>query len=191
MFLGPCRRVARPRALRHPRGRSRGGARSRRRSSRRRSRRRGPHPYNVYHPGPIPVPPPPTSVPDTIERCRSRRRAISGVPDLMHHKYAIRDGESVLTGSTNWTEDSWSRQENVACRRRLAGDREPPTSGTSRSSGRVGVVARTGDVDATPDRGRGRRRYGHGSRRVVARRSPTGSRTSSTGHASGCGSARR
>jgi phosphatidylserine/phosphatidylglycerophosphate/cardiolipin synthase-like enzyme len=31
----------------------------------------------------------------------------------MHHKYAVRDGEAVLTGSANWTEDSWSHQENV------------------------------------------------------------------------------
>jgi phosphatidylserine/phosphatidylglycerophosphate/cardiolipin synthase-like enzyme len=31
----------------------------------------------------------------------------------MHHKYAVRDGEAVLTGSTNWTEDAWTRQENV------------------------------------------------------------------------------
>jgi phosphatidylserine/phosphatidylglycerophosphate/cardiolipin synthase-like enzyme len=35
------------------------------------------------------------------------------VPDLMHHKYVVRDGEAVWTGSTNWTDDSWSRQENV------------------------------------------------------------------------------
>jgi phosphatidylserine/phosphatidylglycerophosphate/cardiolipin synthase-like enzyme len=31
----------------------------------------------------------------------------------MHHKYVVRDGEAVLSGSTNWTDDSWSRQENV------------------------------------------------------------------------------
>jgi phosphatidylserine/phosphatidylglycerophosphate/cardiolipin synthase-like enzyme len=31
----------------------------------------------------------------------------------MHHKYAIRDGEAVWTGSANWTVDSWTRQENV------------------------------------------------------------------------------
>jgi phosphatidylserine/phosphatidylglycerophosphate/cardiolipin synthase-like enzyme len=31
----------------------------------------------------------------------------------MHHKYVIRDGDSVWTGSTNWTDDSWSREENV------------------------------------------------------------------------------
>ncbi|HEV2875626.1 MAG TPA: phospholipase D-like domain-containing protein, partial [Thermoleophilaceae bacterium] len=35
------------------------------------------------------------------------------IPDLMHHKYVVRDGESVWTGSTNWTTDSWTLQENV------------------------------------------------------------------------------
>jgi phosphatidylserine/phosphatidylglycerophosphate/cardiolipin synthase-like enzyme len=42
------------------------------------------------------------------------------IPRLMHHKYAIRDGgtsaASVWTGSTNWTPDSWSLQENnIVC----------------------------------------------------------------------------
>jgi phosphatidylserine/phosphatidylglycerophosphate/cardiolipin synthase-like enzyme len=69
--------------------------------------------YNVNHPGPIPVPPPPEAVPDLIEALPFPTKGISGIPDLMHHKYAIRDGEAVLTGSANWTEDSWSRQENV------------------------------------------------------------------------------
>ena len=31
----------------------------------------------------------------------------------MHHKYVVRDGAHVWTGSTNWSDDSWSRQENV------------------------------------------------------------------------------
>jgi phosphatidylserine/phosphatidylglycerophosphate/cardiolipin synthase-like enzyme len=31
----------------------------------------------------------------------------------MHHKYVVRDGHTVWTGSTNWTDDSWSREENV------------------------------------------------------------------------------
>jgi phosphatidylserine/phosphatidylglycerophosphate/cardiolipin synthase-like enzyme len=31
----------------------------------------------------------------------------------MHHKYVVRDQETVWTGSTNWTEDSWTLQENV------------------------------------------------------------------------------
>ena len=40
-------------------------------------------------------------------------RAVPGIPDLMHHKYVVRDGEAVWTGSANWTVDSWTRQENV------------------------------------------------------------------------------
>jgi phosphatidylserine/phosphatidylglycerophosphate/cardiolipin synthase-like enzyme len=42
----------------------------------------------------------------------------------MHHKFVIRDREAVWTGSTNWTDDAWSRQENVVVTvtsRRLAG----------------------------------------------------------------------
>jgi phosphatidylserine/phosphatidylglycerophosphate/cardiolipin synthase-like enzyme len=38
---------------------------------------------------------------------------LPGIPDLMHHKYVVRDGEAVWTGSTNWTTDSWTLQENV------------------------------------------------------------------------------
>jgi phosphatidylserine/phosphatidylglycerophosphate/cardiolipin synthase-like enzyme len=69
--------------------------------------------YNVAHPGPIPVPPPPETAPDAIEQLPVETRGIAGVPDLMHHKFVVRDGEAVWTGSTNWTDDSWSRQENV------------------------------------------------------------------------------
>src|SRR5262249_5969156 len=43
-------------------------------------------------------------------------RAIAGIPDLMHHKYVVRDGEAVWTGSLNWTNDSFTRQENVVVR---------------------------------------------------------------------------
>jgi phosphatidylserine/phosphatidylglycerophosphate/cardiolipin synthase-like enzyme len=69
--------------------------------------------YDVAHPGPIPVPPPPETAPDAIEALPAETRGIAGVPDLMHHKFVVRDGEAVWTGSTNWTDDSWSRQENV------------------------------------------------------------------------------
>lgn len=69
--------------------------------------------YNVSHPGPIPVPPPPDTVPAAIEALPVPTRQIPGVPDLMHHKFVVRDGGAVWTGSTNWTDDSWSRQENV------------------------------------------------------------------------------
>jgi phosphatidylserine/phosphatidylglycerophosphate/cardiolipin synthase-like enzyme len=69
--------------------------------------------YNVDHRKPIPVPPPPSPDEQLIRSLPVDAYAIAGVPDLMHHKYVIRDREVVWTGSTNWTDDSWSRQENV------------------------------------------------------------------------------
>ena len=69
--------------------------------------------YNVDHPNPIPVPPPPEHVPEDVASLGVPTLAVSGIPDLMHHKFAVRDGSAVLTGSTNWTDDSWTRQENV------------------------------------------------------------------------------
>ncbi|HEY5479459.1 MAG TPA: phospholipase D-like domain-containing protein, partial [Gaiellaceae bacterium] len=53
------------------------------------------------------------SRPELVEALPVETRAIPGVPDLMHHKYVVRDGEAVLTGSTNWTDESWSREENL------------------------------------------------------------------------------
>jgi phosphatidylserine/phosphatidylglycerophosphate/cardiolipin synthase-like enzyme len=69
--------------------------------------------YNVDFPNPIPVPPPPECVPEDVAALPVPTRAISGIPDLMHHKFVVRDDAAVLTGSTNWTSDSWTRQENV------------------------------------------------------------------------------
>jgi phosphatidylserine/phosphatidylglycerophosphate/cardiolipin synthase-like enzyme len=69
--------------------------------------------YNVDHRNPIPVPPPPEPDVELIKSLGVPERAVAGVPDLMHHKFVVRDGESVWTGSMNWTDDSWSRQENV------------------------------------------------------------------------------
>ena len=69
--------------------------------------------FNVDHANPIPVPPPSSADRELIEALPFEAFPIAGVPDLMHHKYVIRDRESVWTGSTNWTDDSWSRQENV------------------------------------------------------------------------------
>jgi len=69
--------------------------------------------YNVDHRNPIPVPPPPEPDAQLIAALGVPERAIAGVPDLMHHKYVIRDGEAVWTGSMNWTDDSFTRQENV------------------------------------------------------------------------------
>ncbi|HET9287727.1 MAG TPA: phospholipase D-like domain-containing protein [Gaiella sp.] len=72
--------------------------------------------YNVDHPGPIAVPPPPETRPEAIEALPVETRGIAGIPDLMHHKFCVRDGVDVWTGSMNWTEDSWTRQENVVVR---------------------------------------------------------------------------
>jgi phosphatidylserine/phosphatidylglycerophosphate/cardiolipin synthase-like enzyme len=81
--------------------------------------------YNVDFPNPIPVPPPPQ--PDTayIQSLGVPNRPVPGVPDLMHHKYVVRDRgtetATVWTGSTNWTNDSWNREENVIIRLPSAG----------------------------------------------------------------------
>jgi phosphatidylserine/phosphatidylglycerophosphate/cardiolipin synthase-like enzyme len=72
--------------------------------------------FDVDHPGPIPVPPPPETRPEAIEALPVDTRGIAGIPDLMHHKFCVRDARDVWTGSMNWTEDSWTRQENVVVR---------------------------------------------------------------------------
>jgi phosphatidylserine/phosphatidylglycerophosphate/cardiolipin synthase-like enzyme len=69
--------------------------------------------YNVDEDHRVPIPPPPRTDHALIASLGVPAQAISGEPDLMHHKYAIRDRETVWTGSTNWTDDSWSREENV------------------------------------------------------------------------------
>ncbi len=60
-----------------------------------------------------PLPPPPATRPPLLRALGVPLRAIPGEPDLMHHKYVVRDGAAVWTGSTNWTLDSWTREENV------------------------------------------------------------------------------
>jgi phosphatidylserine/phosphatidylglycerophosphate/cardiolipin synthase-like enzyme len=76
--------------------------------------------YNVDFPYPIAVPPPPACDSAYIDSLGVQAHPISGVPSLMHHKYVIRDAGSpdaaVWTGSTNWTNDSWTREENVILR---------------------------------------------------------------------------
>jgi phosphatidylserine/phosphatidylglycerophosphate/cardiolipin synthase-like enzyme len=69
--------------------------------------------YNLDHPKAVPVPPPPRTNTGALEDQPFPTEAIPGVPDLMHHKYVVRDAASVWTGSTNWTADSWTREENV------------------------------------------------------------------------------
>jgi phosphatidylserine/phosphatidylglycerophosphate/cardiolipin synthase-like enzyme len=72
--------------------------------------------YNADHPEEVFFPPPPSTRPELLEALPFPTCGIPGVPDLMHHKYAVCDGEAVWTGSTNWTSDSWTMQENVVLR---------------------------------------------------------------------------
>ena len=69
--------------------------------------------YNVDTARPSELHPPPRTRPEILAELPIDARPVPGVPDLMHHKYAVRDDEAVWTGSTNWTIDSWTRQENV------------------------------------------------------------------------------
>jgi phosphatidylserine/phosphatidylglycerophosphate/cardiolipin synthase-like enzyme len=76
--------------------------------------------FNQDHPANLPVPPPAEidwAFVDQLKASGAETKPIPGVPDLMHHKYVVRDvgtpQAAVLTGSTNWTNDSWNREENV------------------------------------------------------------------------------
>ena len=67
-----------------------------------------------------PLPPPGFVDYDYLHSLGVASRAVPGEPDLMHHKYVVSDAgtpqASVWTGSTNWTQDSWTREENVIVR---------------------------------------------------------------------------
>ena len=69
--------------------------------------------YNVDTDRPPAIHPPPSTRPELLAALPIDDRPVPGVPDLMHHKYVVRDREAVWTGSANWTIDSWTRQENV------------------------------------------------------------------------------
>jgi phosphatidylserine/phosphatidylglycerophosphate/cardiolipin synthase-like enzyme len=108
--------------------------------------------YNLDHAKDVPVPPPPITNLEAMEKLPFPAEPIPGVPDLMHHKYVVRDAASVWTGSTNWTGDSWTREENVivtvdspAVAARYRDDFEQLW--TTR------IVARSGKVDTAPVEG--------------------------------------
>ncbi len=60
-----------------------------------------------------PIPPPPKTEPSLVESLPFATAAVPGWPDLMHHKFVVRDRAAVWSGSTNWTDDAWTREENV------------------------------------------------------------------------------
>jgi phosphatidylserine/phosphatidylglycerophosphate/cardiolipin synthase-like enzyme len=106
--------------------------------------------YNLDEDGhPVPVPPPPDTEPTLVESLPFPTAGIPGIPDLMHHKYVVRDKAAVWSGSTNWTVDSWTREENVIV-----------TAQSTELAARFGEdfeqlwtkrdVGRSGKVDTTP-----------------------------------------
>ena len=105
--------------------------------------------FNVDHRGPIPVPPPPTCKPEDVEALSVPTRAVAGVPDLMHHKFCVRDRRTIWTGSTNWTDDSWAREENVIVTVESAELAEAYTLGFEQLW-RSGDVMRSGRVEPRP-----------------------------------------
>ncbi len=68
--------------------------------------------YNEDEPA-EPLPAPPLTEGPILETLGVPLKGIPGRFDLMHHKYVVRDGAAVWTGSANWTVDSWEREENV------------------------------------------------------------------------------
>jgi phosphatidylserine/phosphatidylglycerophosphate/cardiolipin synthase-like enzyme len=56
--------------------------------------------------------PRPAAPPEYIDALGLDVRPVLGFGTLMHHKYVVIDGERVWTGSMNWTEDSFTLQEN-------------------------------------------------------------------------------
>jgi phosphatidylserine/phosphatidylglycerophosphate/cardiolipin synthase-like enzyme len=72
--------------------------------------------YNLDEPTHEPrpfEPPPPRTEPSLLEQLGVPLKGIPGWRDLMHHKYVVRDGSALWTGSANWTLDSWEREENA------------------------------------------------------------------------------
>jgi phosphatidylserine/phosphatidylglycerophosphate/cardiolipin synthase-like enzyme len=76
--------------------------------------------FNQEHRRARPLPPPGFVDYEYLRSLLVASRAVPGEPDLMHHKYVVSDAGtpdgSVWTGSTNWTNDSWTREENVILR---------------------------------------------------------------------------
>ena len=60
--------------------------------------------------------PPMSSDPEAIDGLEVPTKGMHDQGALMHHKYVVRDGADVWTGSTNWTDDAFSREENVLVR---------------------------------------------------------------------------
>ena len=97
--------------------------------------------------------PRPAAPPEYIDALGLDVRPVIGFGTLMHHKYVVIDGERVWTGSMNWTEDSFTLQENCIVTldspdgrgrlpARLRGALEPPEAPRQERPLRRDVVGR-------------------------------------------------
>lgn len=108
--------------------------------------------YNLDEPADEPrpfEPPPPRTEPSLLEQLGVPLKGIPGWRDLMHHKYVVRDGSSIWTGSTNWTQDSWTRCENII----VTVDSEEVAQAYTRAFEQMwttGTVGASGDFDSRP-----------------------------------------
>ena len=94
----------------------------------------------------------------------------------MHHKYVVRDRDAVWTGSTNWTDDSWTREENVIVIVESTGVAIRYQDDFAQLW-KKREVSKAGQGADGSDPRRRRARCGRGSRRSAARSSRTGSPT--------------
>ena len=109
----------------------------------------------IRHPA---APRPPKCDPQTIDGLDVPTRGITGDNSLMHHKYIVRDGRDVWTGSMNWTDDAFSLEENIILRMSSADVAAAFTSdfeqlwnhGTVESSGLAGAQVTVEDVVVQP-----------------------------------------
>jgi phosphatidylserine/phosphatidylglycerophosphate/cardiolipin synthase-like enzyme len=94
-------------------------------------------------------PAPPRTERSLLERLGVPLKPIPGWRDLMHHKYVVRDGAAVWTGSMNWTLDSWTRQENAIATVESPGVAAAYTRDFAQlwDKGRIGS---SGDFDTAP-----------------------------------------
>ena len=94
-------------------------------------------------------PAPPRTEPHVLETLGVPVKPIPGWRDLMHHKYVVRDGAAVWTGSMNWTLDSWTRQENVVA----TVDSAAVAAAYTRNFEQIwepGRIGESGDFDTAP-----------------------------------------
>ena len=106
--------------------------------------------YNADFRAPIPVPPPPKIAPEDVGRLGLPTKAIAGIPDLMHHKYVVRDLRLGLDGL-----DELDRRLVVARgerdrRHRLAGARHARSTLDFEQLWTTGIVEDAGQVEPRP-----------------------------------------